>query len=125
MIIVCGGCGIWLFKSIATDIPPAQAAANVFMDDLKADRVDPAYASTSSGFKSTESLEKFRDFVKRLDTFKTQTSRSFDSSMIHHGTYGKQATLKMTLHAPNNAMSCTLTMVEENGQWKVQRLNVP
>jgi len=125
MIVVCGGCSIWLFKSIATDIPPAQAAADAFFDDLKADRVDAAYAATSSAFKSTESPEKFREFVKRFDTLKTQTSRSFTNSMVHHGTGGKQVNLKMTLHSPNNAMSCTLIMVDENGQWKVQRLNVP
>lgn len=125
MIVVCGGCSIWMFKSIATDIPPAQAAADAFMDDLKADRIDAAYAATSSTFKGTTSPEKFREFVNRFDTLKTQTSRSFNNSMVHHGTSGKQVTLKMTLHAPNNAMSCTMIMVEENGQWKVLRLNVP
>jgi hypothetical protein len=60
----------------------------------------------------------------RLDTLKSQTSRSTVSSRLDQGIGGKQVTLIMTLHAPNDAMSCELTMVEENGQWKVERLSV-
>jgi hypothetical protein len=125
MVAACAGCGIWAFKSFTKDIPPAQASADAFLDDLKAGRIDAAYASTSNGFRAAQTLDQFRDFVKRLDTLKSQTSRSTVSSRLFQGTGGKQVTLIMTLHAPNNAMSCTLIMVEENGQWKVERLSVP
>jgi hypothetical protein len=41
------------------------------------------------------------------------------------GTNGKQATLKIVLHSAGKNQPCTLVLVEENGQWKVQHLNVP
>jgi hypothetical protein len=125
VVLACAGCGIWAFKSITKDIPPAQASADAFLDDLKAGRTDAAYGSASSSFKTTQTLEQFREFVNRFDTLKTQITRSTESSRLFQGTGGKKVTLKMTLQSPNNAMSCTLIMVEENGQWKVERLSVP
>lgn len=125
MIVLCAGCGIWMYKSFTRDIPPAQTAANAFLDDLKADRIDAAYAGTSSTFKSAESLDQFREFVKKYDGFRTNVSRSFDFKQINQTTSGKRVNFKMTLTSPNNALSCSLTMLEENGQWKVERLTVP
>lgn len=125
MIALCAGCGIWMFKSFTRDIPPAQAAANAFLDDLKADRIDAAYNSASTAFKSAQSLDQFREFVKKFETFKTHASRSFDYNQINQTTSGKRATFKLTLTSPNNAMSCTMVVFEENAVWKVERVSVP
>ncbi len=124
-IAACGGCVFWGYRAVTRDIPPAQAAANAFLDDLKANRVDAAYASTSSSFKSAQSLDQFREFVKKFDGFRTNTSRSFDSSMVNQTTSGKRVRLKMTLTSPNNAMTCSLTTLEENGQCKIESVTVP
>ncbi len=125
MVAGCAGCGFWMFRAISTDIPPAQASADAFLADLQAGRIDVAYASTSGSFQSAQSLPQFREFVSRFATLKSHTSHSYDNSMIHHGTAGKQAVLKTTLRSPDNAMSCTLTVVQESGQWKVQGISVP
>jgi hypothetical protein len=125
MLLACGGCGYWIYHSYQQDVPPAEASANAFLDDLQAGRVDAAYASTSTGFKSAVTLAQFREFLKQYQTFGAQTSRSVDGKTINNNTSGKQVVFKFTLHSPGNAMNCTVILVEEGGQWKVHHLNVP
>jgi hypothetical protein len=123
-ILACAGCGLWAFKALSTDLPPAREAAEAFLDDLKSDRLEAAYAKTSTGFRNAQTFERFGDYVDKFSTLTTHTSRTFDGGRVFQGTGGKQVTIKMTLHSANNAMPCILTLVPEDGQWKVQYLNI-
>jgi hypothetical protein len=125
VVAACAGCGFFAFRSIATDIPPAQASADAFLADLQASRVDAAYASTSSTFKSAQSELQFREFVSRFSTFKSQTSHSYNDSRVNYTPSGKRAALKTTLRSADNAMSCTIIVVQDSGQWKVEGVTVP
>jgi hypothetical protein len=124
VVLACAGCGLWTFKALSTDLPPAREAADAFLDDLKFDRVKEAYAKTSQGFQNAQTFERFRDYVDKFSTLKTHTSRTFDGGRVFQGTGGKQATITMTLHSANKAMPCILTMVPEDGEWKVQYLSI-
>lgn len=122
--LACGGFGLWAFKSLSTDLPAAQEAADAFLDDLKSDRIETAYAKTSGAFRNAQTLERFRGLVDQSSSVKTHTSRTFDGGRIFHGPGGKQATITMTLRSPNGATPCILTLVPEDDQWKVQALNI-
>jgi hypothetical protein len=125
IVVACAGFGFWAMKSLTTDLPAAQASCDAFFDLLKADRVDAAYASTTKGFQSTTTTEKFREFVERYATLKAHNSRTFGNGNIFQGTGGKQATLHVTLLSANNATSCTVILMQEDGQWKVHQVNIP
>jgi hypothetical protein len=125
LMLGCAGCIYLGYTAYKSSVPAAQASADAFLDELKADHVDAAYDSTSSTFRSAQTKQQFRDFVSRVKTLKTQTSRSIDSSSLFEGTGGKKVTLKITLHSPDNATSCTIVLVEEQGQWKVEKISVP
>jgi hypothetical protein len=123
-ILACAGCGLWAFKALSTDLPPAREAAEAFLDDLKSDRIKAAYAKTSTGFQNAQTFERFGDYVDKFPTLKAHSSRTLDGGRVFQGTGGMQATIKMTLHSANKATPCILTMVPEDGQWKVQYLNI-
>lgn len=99
---------------ISRDIPSAEAAANAVLNDFKARHVEDAYAGAGRSFMTSQNLTQFHEFVKNYDGFRTNTSRSFDSNMINQTTCSKRASFKMAL-----------TVLEENGQWKVDRIRVP
>jgi hypothetical protein len=123
--LTCAGCGLWAFKALSTDMPAARGAADAFLVDLKSGDVGAAYSKTSRGFQSAQTSERFRDLVERVSMFTTHTSRTFDGGRVYQGTDGTKATFKVTLHSANDAMPCTLTLVREDGQWKVQQMNIP
>ena len=125
VLAACGLGGFVAFRSITTDIPPAQAAADAFLADLQAGRIDAAYAGTSSTFKSGQAEPQFREFVNRFTMLKTQTSHSYENSVINYTPAGKRAVLKATLRSPDNALSCTIIVLQENGQWKVESIRIP
>jgi hypothetical protein len=125
LVLICGGLAFWLFRSIASELPAAQASANAFLVDLQANRLDVAYASTTRGFRSNLSLEQFRGFVNAFPALTTHKSRSLQLGNIYQGTGGHQASFGAALQAPTGAMSCTLTLITEDGQWKVHHLSVP
>jgi hypothetical protein len=124
-LLACGGCGYWMFKAFTTDLPAAQASANAFLDDLQSSRIESAYGQTTQGFQASMTLQQFRDFLKQYSTFTSQTSRTQNGFRVYSGTGGKQATVQMTLRTSNNAMTCTLILMQEGEQWKVHHLSVP
>jgi hypothetical protein len=124
-VLLCAGLLYFAVKTMGTDIPAAQAAGDSFLGDLKSDRVEAAYAKSTKAFQSGQTLEEFKVFLDRFSIFKTHTSKSSSGVHVFHGTGGKQATIKMTLISENNAMSCTLVLIEESGEWLVQKLTVP
>ena len=129
LVLVCSGAlallVVWGFKSFTTDFPAAQAAADQFLDKLQADKVNDAYALTSTKFHAEQSREQFEGFVKRFETLTRHTSRTQNGFRLFQGPDGKRASIQMTLNAPNNAMTCTLVLTEEAGTWKVEMITVP
>jgi hypothetical protein len=121
----CGGIALWTFARLAADAPAARARADAFLDELKADRVEAAYASTSRGFQANVSLEQFRGMTRAFPALTTHTSRTVQAIRVYSGTGGRQATFRAGLQSPTGALSCTLTLITEDGEWKVHHLSVP
>jgi|GEM_PF-6731697 len=138
LILLAGGCGmfllcgggivafvIWGVSSFTKDFPAAQAVADQFLERLREGKIDDAYALTSPEFRAQMSQEQFGEFMKKHETFTRQTSRTQNGFRVIHDGGGKRVFIQMTLRSPNNAMTCTLVLIEEGGSWKVQKLTVP
>ncbi len=130
--LLCLGCvglvafaGYFGFKAFTTDMPAAQAVANQFLDLIQQNKIDEAYALTSPAFRTRLNPEQFGEFLKQFETFTKHTSRSQNAVRIFEDGRGKRVYLQLTLHAPNNAMTCTLEMVAEAETWKVNSITVP
>jgi hypothetical protein len=126
---VCGG-GLaalvgWGIRGFVKDLPAATAVSDQFFDALQQGRIDDAYALTSAKFRAEQNREEFAQFLKKFETLTRHTSRTQNGFRIFHDGSGKRAFIQTTLHAPNNALTCTLVLIEEAGTWKVEQLTVP
>ncbi|MBO0699376.1 MAG: hypothetical protein J2P46_13350 [Zavarzinella sp.] len=110
---------------MGTDVPAANNAASQFLDLLQQGRLDEAYAATSTGFRARESPEQFKAFLKQYQALTGGTSRTGNGVRVFQNPSGKQAFVQVTVHAPSNATTCTLVLVEEGGGWRVDRITVP
>lgn len=128
LVLICGGgvaLIVWGVNAFTKDLPAVQSTVDSFFDALKADKLDDAYATCSTGYQRQTSREQFAAFVKQYGAFQRHQTRSMNGFNIFSGTAGKQARIQQTLHEPNNAMTCTLILVVENGTWKVDKVTVP
>ena len=129
LFLVCSGLVVaaimWGARSFTTDMPAAQAVGDQFLDHLRENKLDAAYALTSTRFRADHSREEFAEYIKKFETFSRHTSRTRNGFRLHHDTSGKRVYLQFTLNAPNNAMTCTLVLIEEADGWKVEKITVP
>src|SRR5207302_795871 len=123
--LVCGGIVFWFFRGLQEEVPLAQASAEAFLKDLRANRVDAAHAQTSMGFKAKTLEEPFRAFVKAFPILTTHQSASLALQGMYRGTNGTTAIFVATLMGPNGPGSCRITLIKEGEDWKVHGLNVP
>jgi len=128
VVLVCGGLialAIWGVSSFATKLAPANGAAEQFLSELQQNQIERAYSLTSKEFQNRMTKDQFSDFVKQFEMFGKHTSRQISGTHVFTNQNGTTATIKMTLRSPNNAMTCTLILVEEVGNWKVDAIKVP
>jgi hypothetical protein len=125
LVLVCGGVVFSLFRGLSQEIPAAQASAEVFLQDLRANNIDAAYAQTTPEFQSKTSPEEFRAFLKAFPAFTTHESSSLAFQGMHTGTGGSYARFHASLLSPNGASSCTLTLRKQGEAWRVHHLNTP
>jgi hypothetical protein len=115
---LCGGCFVQSFR----ELPKVQAAAESFMDQLKAAQIDEAYAATAPDFKAATGLEGFRAELVRFPALTKQDSRSMGGCRIFNG---NQAQVGYSIVSPPNAVTMSLTLGKVDGGWKVSGLHVP
>jgi len=128
VVLVCGGLiglGIWAFTNMATKLTPAIVKAEEFMGDLQQNQIDRAYSLTSKEYQKQNSSAQFADYIKKFEMFTKHTSRSITSTFLNQNQAATQVTIQMTLNSPNNAMTCTLILIEEQDTWKISSLSVP
>jgi hypothetical protein len=129
VVLGCGGViavgAVWGWKVFTEQLPQATGVADQFLDRLQHGDVEAAYEMTTRGFRERDTRQQFADFVQRSQMFTTHTTRTVSSARIFTNQAGSQATVVMTLHSPKNAMTCTLLLVEEGDEWKVDRVTLP
>lgn len=123
--LVCCGGGLYIFGDMAmNDVPAARSAAEAFFDDLKAERIEEGYARTATIFRDATTEDQFRTMLEVYPATTTHTSRTIQLVSFKSGTGGGLGVFRVTFQDPDGTSGCTLTMVKEDGEWKVAGLNL-
>ncbi len=128
IVLVCGGgiaLVVWGVNAFTKEMPAVQGVADSFFEAIKAGNMEVAYSKTSAAYRGQNTPERFAAFINQYETLTKHTTRTMNGFNIFTGTSGKTSRIQMTLQAPNNAMTCTLLLVEEGGVWKVNQISVP
>jgi hypothetical protein len=100
-----------------------RAAAEPFLENIRNDRVDAAWESTSAEFKSDMGRENFRRFVKGHPALKQPLDfAAYEANKTNGLTFGA-FDFKTPESAPKPA-KVRILVARENDQWKVERLIV-
>ena len=143
-VICCGGFAVfgWKYK----DIPLATISAQLFLNSLSTKDLDPnagpaeaqaaakaeqrkrfaqAYESTSPGFKTKMSLVEFEDLLAKNPVLTTGFNMQFTNFQMSEGPGPKKVIVKANVSDNARSVACTITLIQENEQWKVDGLTVP
>lgn len=115
---IAAGCG--------GSVPPqaeGRAAAEPFLENIRNDKVDAAWESTSAEFKSDMGRENFRRFVKGHPVLKQPLDFSAYEPNQTNGLAFGACDFKTPQSAPASAKVRILVAREDN-QWKVERVIV-
>ena len=124
-ILVCGGFIFWGIRSFGGDMAGAQAAADQFINEIRAGQTDAAYGETTNNFQAIKTLDQFREFVKQYPALTTYTSRTSGGVFINKTPGVSIATVRTTVIGPGNSLSFTLILNKQNESWKVDQFNIP
>jgi hypothetical protein len=124
-VAACCGLGYWGFKTATKELESSQAAAETFLDQLKAGQIQQAYQSTSADFKAQQTFEQFSAFVTQNPNLTAHTSRTMGGFNFSTVNGVKTATLPYTLSGPTGATNCTITLTDSGAGWQVSKVTVP
>jgi len=124
-VVACCGLGIWGFNTAKKELEASQAAADAFLDKLKANQVQQAYDSGSADFKSQQTLDQFTKFVAANPVLTKHTSRTMGGFNFSTVNNVKTATIPYTLSGPDGNTTCTLTLTDSGSGWEVKSLTIP
>jgi hypothetical protein len=122
-LLSCGGLGIWVYKMVGNPVQ-AGISAETFVANLAAGNVEAAYAMTSGGFQAKQSLEEFRALVKRYPALASSSGRTMRNMNITQTPNGPEAQVQETVSTPNSTVTLSLTLIQEDGAWKVDSFSV-
>jgi hypothetical protein len=98
----------------------AKEKAATFLDEIRAGRVDNAWAGTSADFKSMYGRERFRQYVKSKPVLK----RPAEFEACEFKTEGDLRTAECTFRSSSGKGSIKVVLNVDEGVWKVGRLSV-
>jgi hypothetical protein len=105
---------------MANDMQLAPAAAEAFLSDIAADRLDTAYERTSANYQKRQDLEAFRKLVAKYPAFKNSSATVTNMQMAPG-----RCTFQFTTNGANGSVSCRVVMIKEEESWKVDQFTVP
>jgi hypothetical protein len=139
ILLVCGGIiylgartvvPAWRSITMADEIQASDMAADKFMKLIARGGVEPAYAGTTQGFQSRQTLEQFRDLVDKnplLKDYQWGISPENHEWMALDGDFDpdKNTYRGTILSEKGKAMSFTVVTVKDGQSWKVDRFTIP
>jgi hypothetical protein len=120
-VVACCGGFIWMASNAAVEVPQAQAGAELFLDQIADGKSNSSYQSTTTAFRAGVSEEQFNTFLVSLPPDLSRTSRKISFARINTFNGVSQVFFRVV----SNGKSCTIIVVKEGRDWKVQRVNVP
>jgi hypothetical protein len=106
-------------KSSIDDIQASQMAADNFMSDVAANRLDKAYNNTTKNYQSQQRLEQFKDFVQKNPGLKSYRPMSLVAMNFTPAASSFQGQI------PGQIPQFTVQVVKEGETWKVDRFTIP
>jgi hypothetical protein len=104
------------------DREDAEAAAETFMQDVAANRLNEAYARTTKEFQTRLKFTQFRDFVTKNPSLKNYAPQSLDEATFSP----RMAVYNGTVFTQNGAqLSFTLQLAKEGTAWRIDRFTIP
>jgi hypothetical protein len=120
--LITAGCG----RSGSEVNEDGRAIAAQFLDELRAGRLESAWKSSSTEFKSLMGLENLRDYVKTHPALKAPAefteSRTIDGASRDTAEYVFHATTRSRGKEVHATIKVLLALGDEG--WKVEHLNV-
>ena len=123
-VLACGGGGYWFYTKMQAESPAVTAAAEAFLDALKANHIKEAYDQTASQYKQRTTLEQFTSLLKAYPALTDYTSRTITANFAFSGTDQGAATVMIQLQTKKEDRVCSLTLMKEQGVWKVAQVQV-
>jgi hypothetical protein len=125
IVLGCAGLIYVVWTKVVPEFQALQTASNVFVEDIRTGRLQSAYGRTSSGFQARQSFPQFQAFVAQYPALSSYTSLTCSGINVSSTNGGTQGTVGYTVAGPNNSLSFTLILVQQNNQWRVESFTVP
>lgn len=127
MALVCGGLTLFGIKKfmpflqqIVSDTQASQQAGSSFLADIAADKLESAYEATSDSYRKTTTIKQFREFVAKNPALVNGTAAMTQIQFLNN-----VMTVTFQVNSPQGQTSCTLTLVKQGDDWKVDRFTIP
>jgi hypothetical protein len=124
LVVLCGCCvgvpgAIYLAnKDKINAVVGAQITAEQFLQHVSAGNTDSAYDLTSKAFQNRMSKQQFKSFVEKTSGLRNQ--RGHQVQMDPNSVTSNSATLAGSISTSSGStLACTLKMVKEGDQWRV------
>jgi len=125
LVLLCAALLFYYWKGgmIAMSATDMLTAANAFMDDAAAGRIDSAYARTSNRFRAGHSLAQFRSMIDQQPLLKEaskRTLRNYEITTRHH--IEGHAIFRCTVQASQATLPVELALTTEEAEWRIDGL---
>ena len=116
--------GLSIFFVSRVTSPVAQAA-ETFLTQLASNKIEEAYNGTDQEFKDIGNVEQFKSFVSKNSNLTQMKTVAFSSKNISIKDGVNRATLQGTITTKENQQQpIEVTLVQENGVWKVTGMSL-
>jgi hypothetical protein len=117
LVLCCGGGGFGIYRVLKSASAPVRDAANGFVDDLTADRIDAAYGSLCSSTKQKFSSAQFADHVRGQRKITKHSTIGFSVNKTAGRDTGS-VTMRLT-HSDGSTEEHMFGLVKEGGDYHV------
>lgn len=115
--LACSGAGA--FGVMAALEAPAQQTKGL-LADVRAQRMDGAYARMSEGYRASHDLAAFTAQVQAIPALMTMTDDTISQRNVSTGT----ARMSGVVHTPSGDMPIAFELVQRGEQWFVEHIDV-
>lgn len=115
--LACGGAGaVGMFAALEA---PAQQAKGL-LADVRAQRMDAAYARMSDSYRATHDLAAFTAEVQAIPALVTSSDDTISQRNVSTGT----ARMSGMLHTPGGDVSVSFELSQRGQDWVIERIDV-
>jgi hypothetical protein len=107
---------------MVADLSDAQFVAQGFVNDLGAGRIDQAYSATSQGYQARQTKDQLKALVDKNPALKNSNATAFITNQAPGAT---RMNAQVTATGTAGSVNCTVQLIKEDGQWKVDGFTIP